>query len=187
MQLEGTRVMRRMTATLLALAVSAVVAHAQAKPKPAPAPAPAPPPQQVSSQEAETLNLSAYAELLRSDVQAQKIAIVTMVMGFDDTEDKAFWPIYRQYNAEMAKLGDERLALIAEYARVYGSITNEVAQQIMTRAIALEGQRRAALEKCTDQVKTALSPKMALKFLQVEHQLQLIIDLQIAASLPVVQ
>jgi hypothetical protein len=178
-------VIRPRTATLIALAVSAVVAHGQATQQPAPASASAP--KQLSEQQAETLNLSAYAELLRSDVQAQKIAILTQVMDFDEAEDKAFWPIYREYNAEMAKLGDERVALVTEYARVYGNITNDVAQQLMTRAIDVDGRRRAALEKCTNQVKTALSPKMALKFLQVEHQLQLIIDLQIAASLPVVQ
>ena len=34
-------------------------------------------------------------------------------------------------------------------------------------------------------MKTALSPRTALRFLQVEHQLQLLIDLQIAAALPV--
>ena len=46
-------------------------------------------------------------------MQAQKIEILTEVMGFTEAEDKAFWPIYRDYNAEMAKLGDERVALIA--------------------------------------------------------------------------
>ena len=37
-------------------------------------------------------------------------------MGFTEAEDAAFWPIYREYDSEMAKLGDERVALIAEYA-----------------------------------------------------------------------
>ena len=108
-------------------------------------------------------------------------------MGFNEAEDKAFWPIYREYNAEMSKLGDERVALIEEYARAYGSISDDAAQKLMARAIELDARRRAALEKAANQVKTALSPRMALKFLQVEHQLQLIIDLQIAASLPIVQ
>ena len=63
------------------------------------------------------LNLTAYAELLRNDVQAQKIAILTEVMGFTEAEDKAFWPIYRDYNTEMATLGDERVKLISEYTR----------------------------------------------------------------------
>ena len=51
-------------------------------------------------------------------MRAQKVAILTEVMGFTEAEDKAFWPIYREYDLEMAKLGDERVALIAEYAQV---------------------------------------------------------------------
>ena len=39
--------------------------------------------------------------------------------------------------------------------------------------------------KCFDRVKTALSPRTALRFLQVEHQLLLLIDLQISAALPI--
>ena len=183
--------MRRTTTTLLGLAVtvaaSGVLMHAQAKPGPAQAPAAAQPPKPVDPQQAKTLNLSAYAELLRSDVQSQKIAILTQVMGFNEAEDKAFWPIYREYNAEMSKLADERVALIEDYARNYEAISDDAAQKLMARAIDLDSRRRAALEKTANQVKTALSPRMALKFLQVEHQLQLIIDLQIAASLPIVQ
>ncbi|HXW07181.1 MAG TPA: hypothetical protein VD833_18240, partial [Vicinamibacterales bacterium] len=37
------------------------------------------------------LNLTAYAELLRSDVRAQKVAIITQMMGFTEQEDAAFW------------------------------------------------------------------------------------------------
>ena len=51
----------------------------------------------------------------------------------------------------------------------------------------LEKRRTAALERCYTRIGTALSPTMALKFLQVEHQLLLIIDLQISASLPIVK
>jgi hypothetical protein len=144
-------------------------------------------PSQLNAEQTKLFNLNAYAELLRSDVQAQKIAILTEVMGFSETEEKAFWPIYRDYNTEMAKLGDERVALIAEYARVYSNITDDVARSLATRAIDLDKRRTAALERCFTRVGTALSPTMALKFLQVEHQLLLIIDLQIASSLPIVK
>jgi hypothetical protein len=144
-------------------------------------------PSQVSAEQTKLLNVNAYAELLRSDVQAQKIAILTEVMGFSEAEDKAFWPIYRDYNTEMAKLGDERVALIAEYAGVYSKITDDAARSLATRAIDLDKRRTAALERCFTRVGTTLSPTKALKFLQVEHQLLLIIDLQIASSLPIVK
>ncbi len=142
---------------------------------------------QVSERQTRMLNLSAYAELLRSDIQADKIAILTEVMAFNDAEDKAFWPIYRDYNAEMAKLGDERVALIAEYARSYSQITDDLARSLATRAVDLDKRRHATLERCFTRVGAALSPKLALKFLQVEHQLLLIIDLQISAALPIVK
>lgn len=141
---------------------------------------------QPADKDTTTLNLSAYAELLRSDVRTQKIAIITTVMGFTEAEDAAFWPIYREYDAEMSKLGDERVALIGDYAKHFDDMTDETADKLATKAIELESRRRAAAATCYDRVKKALSPRTALRFLQVEHQLQQLIDLQISAALPVV-
>jgi len=140
---------------------------------------------QVPARQTETLNLSAYAELLRSDVRTQKIAIITEVVGFTEAEDKAFWPIYREYDAEMSKLGDERVALIAEYARNYEALTDAVADKLAVQALDLEARRQATKAKYYDRVKKAIAPKTALRFLQVEQQLLLLIDLQISASLPI--
>ncbi len=142
---------------------------------------------QASEKETMTLNLTAYAELLRSDVRAQKVAIITEVMNFTEAEDAAFWPIYREYDLEMAKLGDERVALIAEYASNYSTLTDATAEKLASKALDLEARRQALKSKYFDRIKTALSPRTALRFLQVEHQLLLLIDLQISASLPIVK
>jgi hypothetical protein len=158
-------------AILVMLLASGVAGHAQS--------------QQVTEQQTKALNLSAYAELLRSDVRAQKVAILTEVMGFNEAEDKAFWPIYREFDAEMAKLGDERVAMIEEYARNYSKMTDALATTLGTKAIDLEARRRAVLAKYYERVQKAMSPVTALRFLQVEHQLQLIVDLQVAAALPI--
>jgi hypothetical protein len=173
-------VIRRPTAALvLLLTAGAGSVFAQsAKPSAKPSATPKEP-------DAKTLNLSAYAELLRSDVRAQKIAILTEVMGFTEAEDAAFWPIYREYDLEMAKLGDERVALIEEYARNFDKVTDEVADKLASKALDLEARRQAVKAKSYERVKAALSPRTALRFLQVEHQLLLLIDLQIMASLPI--
>lgn len=139
----------------------------------------------VDQRQDTTLNLSAYAELLRSDVRRSKVAIITEVMGFTEAEDRAFWPIYRDYDLEMSRLADERVGMIREYAAAFQTLTDERAASLAGKALDLETRRNAAKAKCYEQVKTALSPRTALRFLQVEHQLQLLIDLQIAAALPV--
>jgi hypothetical protein len=70
---------------------------------------------------------------------------------------------------------------------VYSKLTDADAEKLASKAIDLEARRQAAKAKCYERVKAALSPRTALRFLQVEHQLQLLIDLQIAAALPIVK
>ena len=130
-------------------------------------------------------NLTAYVELLRTDVRAQKTAFLTEMMEFTEVQDAVFWPIYREYDVELAKLGDERIAMIREYTDKYGAMTDALAEALAKTAIDLDRRRAALLEKYYTRVKTALSPTVALRFLQVEHQMLLILDLQVAAMLPV--
>jgi len=141
----------------------------------------------VSEENTKSLNLTAYAELLRSDVRTEKIAILTELMNFTEAEDKAFWPLYREYDAEMTKLSEERVELIAHYGRNYSTLTDAVAATLGTKALDLEARRQAVKAKHYERIKNALSPRTALRFLQVEQQLLLIIDLQISAALPIVQ
>jgi len=173
---------RRVLAPLVLLMSAAL--SAQAPPAKTPA-SKAQPSRPSSADQARTANLAEYAELLRSDVRAQKVAIITEMMDFTEKENAAFWPVYRDYDAEMSKLGDERVALIEEYAKNFDALSDATADSLATRAIDLENRRRAAMAKCYDRVKKATSPKTAFRFLQVEHQLQLIVDLQISASLPI--
>ena len=176
---------RRAAALLLVLPLSlpASIANAQSAPpsaKPANVPAPA-------VEESSDLNLRAYVELLRSDLRTQKVAIITEMMEFTEAEDKAFWPVYREYELEMSKLNDERIALIDEYGKTYSNVTDAVADKLATKALDLESRRQALKAKMYERVKQATSAHTAAKFLQVEHQIQLLIDLQISAALPIIK
>jgi hypothetical protein len=166
-------VLRQLMATLVLLLAGGVAVQVQS------------PATLATPKESKELNLSAYAELLRSDVRTQKVAILTEVVGFTEAEDKAFWPIYREYDAEMSKLGDERVAMIGEYANNYTKLTDEVADRLARKALDLESRRQAVKTKYYDRIAKSMSPRTALRFLQVEQQLLLLIDLQIASALPV--
>jgi len=158
---------------VLALLACARLAHAQTA-----APAAA-----AATREA---NLRAYVELLRSDLRAQKVAVISEVMEFTEAEDAKFWPVYRQYEAELAKINDDRMALIKEYADQYETMTDPIADRLAQSALELEARRHALKVSYYARVKEALSPKTAARFLQVENQILLLLDLQIAAALPVV-
>ena len=136
--------------------------------------------------DAQQKNLQEYVDLLRTNVRQQKAEIMGAVMLLSADDATKFWPIYSEYDAELSKLNDQRIENIKEYARAYNQMTDEKADELMQKALAYQKQRAELLAKTYDRVKQALGAVTAARFAQVEHQLLLIIDLQIASSLPVV-
>ena len=88
-------------------------------------------------------NLRAYADLLRSDLRTQKVAIITEVMAFTEDEDARFWPIYRDYEAQLSKINDDRIKGIKEYADSFDRMTDEIADRLARGALSLEERRHA--------------------------------------------
>jgi hypothetical protein len=142
----------------------------------------------VASPEAQTQkkNTQAYIDLLRSDVRQQKAEIMGSVMLLNAQDATKFWPIYSEYDAQLAKLNGQRVENIREYARAYDQMTDEKADELIQKSLWYQKQRAELLAQTYDKVKQALGAVTAARFAQVEHQLLLIIDLQIASSLPIV-
>jgi len=137
--------------------------------------------------ESQVLNTQTYIELLRSDLNAQKRQIVNETMQLDDKQARIFWPIYNDYEANLDKLGDERLAIVQEYATNFLTMTNEEADELAQRVMALDDQRMALRRKYYDLMEKSLPAILVVRFLQVENQIQLLVDLKIASNLPIIE
>ena len=127
-----------------------------------------------------------YIELLRQDIKKEKVGIITEVMDFTEEQTGIFWPIYREYDLELTKIGDEWLAMIKDYAEHYQTLTDEKAKELMEKAFQLQQKRiklRRAYFKKMDKV---LPSKVVAKFFQLERQIILLLDLKIASELPLI-
>jgi len=130
-------------------------------------------------------SLDSYIESLRADVRADHVAIITQAMQFNDQESKSFWPVYRKYEADVRKLNDQRLALIKSYDDKFAAMTDADAKAIIDQSIDLESRRLDLKKKYAKEFqKAGLSSLTVAKFLQLEHRLDLLVDLQIASELP---
>jgi hypothetical protein len=125
-----------------------------------------------------------YLELLRSDLRAQKVAVVTLNMELTDAQGQVFWPIYRKYDAELTTLNDERVAVIKDYAANYDKMTDSKADALTKQVFSFLGKRLKLQEVYYQEFAKALNPVLAAKFMQIERQLNAIVDLQIASQLP---
>lgn len=142
--------------------------------------------QAAVSSNSESRNIQAYTDLLRANVRQQKAEMLGAVMQLSAADAAKFWPIYEQYDQELAKLNDQRVANIQEYANTYDQMTDEKADELVQKALSYRKQRSELVAKYYESVKQALGGITAARFIQVEDQLLLIIDLQIDSSLPIV-
>ena len=131
-------------------------------------------------------NIQAYVDLLRSNVRQQKSEIMGEMMQLSAADAAKFWPIYDEYDKELTKLNDLRVANIQDYANNYDQMTDAKADELMQKAMAYRKQRSELVARYYDRVKQTLGGITAARFVQVEDQLLLLIDLQIDSSLPVV-
>jgi len=130
-------------------------------------------------------SMDQWIKMLKEDLKAHKKDIVTEEMKtFTPEEAKRFWPIYDAYNTELEKFVDARLAVMKAYIDDYDTLTDAQATELLNRRFNIQKQRNALDDKYRKQFETALSPKRLARFYQIEHQLQLLIELQATSSLP---
>lgn len=132
-------------------------------------------------------NINAYVDLLRTDIQSYKVQALGAVLQMSPEEAATFWPIYRDYDAEMAPLGKQRAALIKDYVKSYDGLTDAKADEIAQRALDLEAKRYAVKVKFYGVLRSKMGSKAAARFLQVENQLLALISLKVASMLPAVE
>lgn len=131
--------------------------------------------------------IESYIQLMRADVKAKKVAIITERMEFTEGESAVFWPLYREYEFELSKLGDTRVALIKEYAEHYYTLGNEKAKELAKKFFDLEKRRTSLKRKYYRKMEKGLPARTVSKFFQVEHRINLMIDVQLAAQLPLIE
>ncbi len=142
---------------------------------------------QQALQQNQDMNIRAYIELLRTDVKSEAKSILAEVMNFSGDEAEKFWPIYKEYEAEITKQGDKKFDYIMKYADNYDTMTDALADQLAKGALDLEQARHDLKVQYYERIKKALGAKLAARFMQVHNQILMLIDLQVASSLPIIK
>jgi len=140
--------------------------------------------QAQTATKAEAESPDKYIELLRSDLRANRVTIITEAMHFTAEEDKAFWPLYREYELEFMALGDKRIALIKDYAANFNRMNNDKAMELMKTSMKQDENVLKLRKNYLGKFAKILPGTKAAKFFQIDRRIAALIDLQIASELP---
>jgi len=125
-------------------------------------------------------------QMLREDVRSDRKAITAANMDLTADEAAKFWPIYDQYVQEATKVQDARVVLIKDYAANYSNISDQLAQEYMKRSGDIEKQLMEVREKYVPLFEKVISPKKTAQWYQIDRRLDLLVSLQLAAFVPIV-
>jgi hypothetical protein len=120
----------------------------------------------------------------RANMQAGKTAVITTAMNFNDKEGAAFWPIYQQYDYERARLDDGRVAVIKQYTQKYPNLSDTQAKAMADQMLDCESRLAELKKKYYKKFNRVLPALTVTKFFQLEHRVDLMMDMQIESSLP---
>ena len=126
-------------------------------------------------------------ELMRSDIRTKKATMIADRMKFTDREAEAFWPVYRQYETELAAINDKKVSIMKEYLSHYESLNDKRAKQLAEDVFDVDQRTLDLRAKCFGALEKALPGKTMVRWLQLERRLQLLVDAQIAQDLPAIK
>lgn len=125
---------------------------------------------------------------VNKDLKKYRRGSLTKALQLEAQEAVRFWPIYEEYERELAKSKLERMTVIADYAKVRkeGTFNDEMARGLIANYFEEQRKQLDALEKYGKQVEQALGSVRAAQFIQVESLNNDLINYGFASNLPLV-
>ena len=136
---------------------------------------------------AQTTNAKDDVELLISQIQTDKRAIVLRTLDLNDAQVAAFTPIYDSYQAEMKVLMERSSAMLDKFAANFGSMTDEAAKEILKEAFKIRDDRNTTMRKYAKKLERDLPAVKVLQWVQIENKLNTLLDVKAASIIPIAQ
>lgn len=126
-------------------------------------------------------------QLLRKDIRSQRKQIVAANMKLSESEAEKFWPVYEEYVSDLVKLNSTKYALIKQYIQTQGALTDTEATKAVDQWVNVDASVAELRRKYIPLFGKVLSPKSRALFYQLDRRVQLMIDLQLASSIPMIE
>jgi hypothetical protein len=142
---------------------------------------------QANTAQSNQASMDQEIDMLRKDIRSQKKQLIAANVPLTDAEAQAFWPVYDKYTADLVQTNNEKYTLLKEYANSYTTMTDAQADDWTNRLLKLDQNVMALRAKYYPSFRKVLPAKKAALYEQVERQAQMLIDVQLAMQIPLVQ
>ncbi len=125
-------------------------------------------------------------QILREKLKADKKLVVAANMELTEAEAKGFWPIYDEYQMDLAKINKRTADLLQRYAREYnaGAVKNDEARQMTEELMDIEADEVKRKRAVVAKLNKVLSGKKMARYMQIEQKIRAVVKYELADSVP---
>ena len=128
-----------------------------------------------------------YIEIVRDVLKTEKKAAIAEVMELSTTESAPFWELYNEYNFELSKVQNERIALIKDFAANFDNMNDEKADEIMTGVLSFQQHALKLKKSYYKKFKKILPAGKAAMYFQAENKVEAMVNASLAMEIPFIE
>jgi hypothetical protein len=128
-------------------------------------------------------------QILRDKIKADKKLLVATNMELTESEAKAFWPIYEQYQKELQRINQRIAKLVESYAddARSKSLTDDKAKKLIDDAAAIDQTEANLKSAYAPKLSKALPVKKVARYLQIENKIRAVVKYDLAQGVPLMR
>jgi hypothetical protein len=132
--------------------------------------------------------ISDNMDILREKIAADKKLLIAGNLVLTESQAAAFWPIYDEYQKDLAALNQRLGALIKNYADAYnsGTVTETKADELIAEYLAIEQAQVELKQEYAERLDGVIPAIERARYLQMENKIRALIDYDMAANIPLV-
>ncbi len=127
-------------------------------------------------------------QIMRDKIKADKKLVVAANMELTESEAKAFWPVYDQYQKDLGAINERIVKMIKSYADAYHSksMTDDGARKLIAEFVAIEKAEAAMKESYVPKLSKVLPAKKVARYMQIENKIRALVKYELAGEIPLV-
>ena len=128
-------------------------------------------------------------QILREKIKADKKLLVATNMDLTESEAKGFWPVYEEYQKDLAAINQRIGKLIGSYAADYraNTLTDDKAKLLINELVAIEQAEAGLKSSYVPKLSKVLPQKKVARYLQIENKIRAVVKYDLANGVPLVQ
>jgi hypothetical protein len=127
-------------------------------------------------------------QILKDKLRADKKLVVAAHMELTESEAKDFWPVYEEYQKDLAAINQRSIKLLDGYADAYmaKSLTDEKAKVMIDELVAIEQAEGGLQASYVPKLSKVLPATKTARFFQIENKIRAAGKYELATKVPLV-